>query len=350
MERVSFEEFQAQRKPRFGKSNPERMEIPHWEWMVRTRLNSYMARSEHKADMNECFDRAKEWKPDWCFDRFGISRTHMPDGRIICIGGEHEDWYDPDFCIFNDVVVLRPAPGNHDVDTETGEIEIYGYPETIFPPTDFHSATLVDERIFVIGSLGYMHGRKPDHCPVRTLDTNDYRMDSPKTRGSGPGWISRHHASYDQSMHCITVRGGKRCNGDDYADNHGVHRLQLEGLKWEQLAGHERHFRYLFRCVEQAGLSRIESGTPDTAIEAYQPEIPFVELDVAWKDFATRRLDINGVRIEFEDWFDEIRLLIEGDPGEDVRAEILRGIQQHLTETSGYWWKMTEVDSFGDGS
>lgn len=76
-------------------------------------------------------------EPVWCFHRFGKSITEFPDGRIIEIGGEHEDYYDPDFCIYNDVVVHYGG----------GRFEIFGYPEEVFPPTDSHSATLVGDVI-----------------------------------------------------------------------------------------------------------------------------------------------------------------------------------------------------------
>ena len=72
--------------------------------------------------------------PVWCFDRFGQSMTILPDGRRIFIAGEHEDWYDPDFFIYNDVVVI----------STNGDIEhIFGYPIEVFPPTDFHAAAYV---------------------------------------------------------------------------------------------------------------------------------------------------------------------------------------------------------------
>lgn len=46
--------------------------------------------------------------PTWCFDRFGRSTAWLPDGRVVLIAGEHKDSYDPDFCIYNDVVVIQP--------------------------------------------------------------------------------------------------------------------------------------------------------------------------------------------------------------------------------------------------
>ena len=59
--------------------------------------------------------------------RFGQSLTLLPDGPALQFGGEHEDYYDPDFCIYNDVFV-------HEGD---GSITIYGYPESAFPPRVF---------------------------------------------------------------------------------------------------------------------------------------------------------------------------------------------------------------------
>ena len=88
---------------------------------------------------------ALEAGPGWCFDRFGQSTTVLPDGREVLIAGEHEDYYDPDFFIYNDVVVRAPD----------GKVAIYGYSKEAFPPTDFHTATLLPDSIVLIGSLGY---------------------------------------------------------------------------------------------------------------------------------------------------------------------------------------------------
>ena len=126
---------------------------------------------------------AKE-APIWCAQRFGQSLTLLPDGRVVQIGGEHEDSYDPDFCIYNDVLVHRPD----------GTIHIFGYPESIFPPTDFHTATLVDEHIYIVGSLGYSGTRQHGVTPVYCLDTESFRIDRVQTLGDAPGWISRHRA------------------------------------------------------------------------------------------------------------------------------------------------------------
>jgi hypothetical protein len=45
-----------------------------------------------------------------------FEQQRRPRFGNACIGGEHEDYYDPDVHIYNDVVVLGPG----------GEIEIYG--------------------------------------------------------------------------------------------------------------------------------------------------------------------------------------------------------------------------------
>jgi len=121
-----------------------------WEWMIRgdditspstesgkaslgpmmrdgklkSRFGPYRARDLFNVPLN------REDGPIWTFDRMGATQCNLSDGRILCIGGEHEDYYDPDFCIYNDVIVFGPA----------GEIEIYGYPEEVFPPTSGRSS------------------------------------------------------------------------------------------------------------------------------------------------------------------------------------------------------------------
>jgi hypothetical protein len=173
---ITREIFDLQRRPRFGSANPERMQLAFWEWMIRgdepapsqdagslADLGSVVRKGAIKSGYwpyraRELFQVPSGWEggPIWTFDRMGRSATELPDGRVVCIGGEHEDYYDPDFCIYNDVVVF----GAND------SIEIYGYPKEIFPPTDFHTATVDANRIVIVGCLGYKKARRPSHTPV----------------------------------------------------------------------------------------------------------------------------------------------------------------------------------------
>ena len=77
--------FEAERKRRFGTANPERMRLPHWEAMVRSGEDPYVVRERLGAEAPRHGD------PDWCFDRYGMTRTDLGDGRTVCIAGEHED-------------------------------------------------------------------------------------------------------------------------------------------------------------------------------------------------------------------------------------------------------------------
>ena len=82
------------------------------------------------------------------------------------IAGEHEDHYDQDFCIYNGAIVFEPGRS----------IPIFCYPQEVFPPTDFHKATLVDARIIVIGCLGYPKSRRAGRTPVYDLDVKAMRI------------------------------------------------------------------------------------------------------------------------------------------------------------------------------
>ena len=146
----------------------------------------------------DLFGVSREDAPIWTFERYGATKTELPDGRTICIGGEHEDYYDQDFYIYNDVVVFRPD----------GEIEIYGYPKESFPATDFHTATLVGDKILVVGCLGYLQDRRPTVTPVFSLDTKTYRMSESITTGTVPGWIFEHQAKLSANG-IIRVGGGE---------------------------------------------------------------------------------------------------------------------------------------------
>jgi hypothetical protein len=167
--------------------------------------------------------------PGWCFDRFGQSTTPLPDGREILIAGEHEDYYDPDFCIYNDVVVKAP----------NGEITIYGYPEEVFPPTDFHTATLLPESILLIGSLGYQEDRLgKQHPQILQLTLNDFSVRKIDIEGDSPGWIHRHAASLSDDGHSITISGGMIDPGspdNPLQENIDDWSLDLRTWRWSRL-------------------------------------------------------------------------------------------------------------------
>ncbi|MBR0345167.1 MAG: ankyrin repeat domain-containing protein, partial [Rudaea sp.] len=96
---ASEDEFQRGWHRRFGIANPEEMTEPFWRNMVVSGVSGYEA--ENRFTERTAHGR----EPVWCAQRFGQSITFLADGRVIQIGGEHEDSYDPDFCIYNDVFV-----------------------------------------------------------------------------------------------------------------------------------------------------------------------------------------------------------------------------------------------------
>ena len=164
----------------------------------------------------------------WSFMRFGISFTELPDGKFVQIGGEHEDHYDPDFCIYNDVVVHEPS----------GEFRIFGYPEDVFPPTDFHSATYVDGFIYIVGRLGYHGSRQLETTPVFRLNCTSWRMEPVHTTGDNPGWIYDHKCRIERTGYLV-VTGGKICRWQDdkerLEDNVDTFCLDLTSMTWSRI-------------------------------------------------------------------------------------------------------------------
>ncbi len=217
--RNDFLEF---RSPRFGERNPDRMDNLFWQDMIRMGRNAYWARQQfHDMDMAA---------PVWCYDRFGASLTPLPDGRYIQIGGEHEDFYDPDFYIYNDVVV-------HD---GSGGFQIFGYPKDVFPPTDFHSATLAGEYVYIVGCLGYSEDRRIGFTPVYRLSLNSWEMSSVVTSGEMPGWIHGHRAIYDKLKNAIHVdRGELEIQAEnaegEFVSHKSKFELDLSTFTWRKL-------------------------------------------------------------------------------------------------------------------
>jgi hypothetical protein len=311
------------------------MQLAFWEWMIRGDENlpadargglaglgqimregklksaygPYRARDLFKVPRN------REDGPIWTFERYGATRTELPDGRMVCIGGEHEDYYDPDFCIYNDVVVL----GSDD------QIEIYGYPKEIFPPTDFHTATLIHGRIIIVGSLGYMNERRPGHTPVYALELPEYRISEIKTSGEVPGWISEHEAVLDADG-VIVITGGRLIEHKDgeqqYKRNLEDYALDLRTGIWSRLT--TRNWRQFSIRQEDNRLFVLERGLNSENLIPRSVERNIVP-DENWERV---QIVIKGVPISLIVGVRCIELIVEGElPGdlclrlaEEIRA------------------------------
>ncbi len=217
---VSLEQYRLDPYARAGLSNPEDLTNAYRVAMVRSVAKAFHARERFGDGWRTAGCPVPGVRrPDipWCFQRFGQSITLMPDGRRILIAGEHEDGYDPDFWIYNDVTVLHAD----------GRVQIFGYPYDVFEPTDFHTATLRGDHIWIVGGLGYAWQRDGS-IPVYRLDPESYSIEQVRTRGQLPPRICRHKARLDGDT--IEISGGKLTQ--PYKENRSRHRLHLPTLVW----------------------------------------------------------------------------------------------------------------------
>lgn len=345
---VTRDRYLVWRAPRLGATNPHRMTNPVWAWLARQReLNAYMA--------NRHFDgpSSLEAGPAWCGQRFGQSRTELADGRVVYVGGEHEDYYDPDFFIYNDVIVEAPD----------GATEIYGYPWEALGPTDFHSATLHGDRVVVVGALDYAWRRAPGLTRVAAIDTRSWSAQTWVTR-EGPGWIYDHRAALEPDGRGLRVEGGF-VERDDVVrvEQRDVWRLDLDRLTWacvERRAssqwsiaradgkrlrlfdlgllrwhrddasdfGRERRARY----QSQHGVA------PDFAAwEArYALDCDHEPVEAAGDDeLAVTRLRVEGVTVRYVEESFAVRVVIEGEPSEAARAAAIDGPRRALERIEG---------------
>lgn len=310
------------------------MTNPVWSWLIQSRLSAYQA--------NDLFPGGAGQGPGWCFQRYGQSCTELPDGRTVWIAGEHEDHYDPDFFIYNDVAIVAPD----------GDIEIFGYSPEAFPPTDFHSATLLDRHIVLVGSLGYDEQRHAGITQVLTLDVDRWQMSRVATTGPGPGWIHKHHAQVAEDGRAIVISGGQidRRDGSSLVENIDEWRLGLDNWRWERLTArrwarfevyradksqnHLWHMRQALwsRSVgwhddakrEEQQLQAALGASPklDVVPTLYRPGVPHQALPENDEEHNVYRIRIDDVTVRYVEDMYGIQVTAEGELSNDIVEQL----------------------------
>jgi hypothetical protein len=350
---VTPELFRVWRSPRTGAQNPERLTNPVWDWLVRSRASAYGASQRFGFGGRPLDD------PGWSFARFGQSETRLEDGRVVYIAGEHEDHYDPDFYIYNDVVIRSPDD----------RIEIFGYPLDVFPPTDFHSATLAGDRILIIGNLGYSGKRRPGTTQVVSIDLATLSSSLIETHGDPPGWIHGHSATLDTDAAIVVSRGQietGRGPSFDFRENGDDWRLDLTTLRWERLT--ERHWREWqvrradrqsmhlwrvrslarFRGVEwspefRAGMKAMVEQTAGEVRAAYgadadldlfatlfAPNLVHTALPDDPEEHGVHRIHVDGIVVRYVERMQSVKLVVEGRLPDEVCFALVRDLRTKL--------------------
>lgn len=357
--------FLLWRNPRRGTTHPELMSNPVWEWIFRSGLDAFQTNQRFEGPSSI------ETGPCWTADRFGQSSTELPDGRIVMVAGEHEDSYDPDFFIYNDVIVRRPD----------GRIDIYGYPPEVFAPTDFHSATLIGERILLIGSLGYPDDRRGGETQVMLLDTRTWEIANQETSGENPGWIHGHAATLSQDGTAVRITGGEIDQDSEATllENIDEWELDLDHWRWKRLTERKwqrweltreddemnqlwqmrnalqdkelsgmvsQQMEKLLDDIGDPELREALSLTPPPSDPAvleglYSPPMPHEKVPQHEDEYNVSRINVDGVIIRYVEESHCIMVTVEGDLPQSTLDGIVTDLRDKLSQLEQTAYRVT---------
>lgn len=362
----------AWRYPMFGKANPEDMTNEAWVWIVRNNVTAH--RVDRLLDLLDTRTRKPLWwleethqpirpldRPAWTFDRMINSVTELDDGTKISIGGCHEDFYDADFYIYNDVVVERPD----------GSVEIYGYPRDVFPPTDQHTAVPVDEAIYIIGNGAF--GAPRDEIPVYRLNLRDFSIQHIKTAGEKPTELTRAEGRLSDDGLQIIMEGGDYAHPEwSSTENIDSWALDLATLTWHRLTrkpwkrfvvfrdpwsrNRLSYFDTVFRARRSERWSTYDRKKEARLLDAgcvldeelfrsrYLPPIEHEALETKTGFRASQRIRVQDIDVRYQQHDDGIYLTIEGILSPDVIETLLTDVMEKLSKLENCAYTYKNID------
>ena len=323
----------------YGKSPIKKVDSRVWEWLIRTRTSGYMSR------LVWGFGDEYPETAGWSFARFGQSKTVLPDGRIVYIAGEHEDSYDEDFFIYNDVVVIHLDD----------RIDIYTYSEDVFPPTDFHSATLIDDKIVIVGRLGY--DKELTVTPVYILDINDFSIQEVETVGVSPSRLHEHEAVLSADGNRISFIGGKIRVPPDRTPIENIDNWELDVKTWSWYCRKNSQWMR-WKCKREDGLRNTlwqARRTLDKHLEyhsdidykmralscLYEPPVSFQPMNS--QELRTHLICIDGVVVRYSEESYHIVVTVEGSLPTSILDILIEDLLHKLSIVEGEIFYAKEV-------
>ncbi len=189
-----------------------------FQWRMKEDFSPYHIR-QHLEKLGYTIEQ-----PIWTFlSRMGQSKTLLPDETKVFIGGEYEDFYDPDFRVYNDIVIQKPD----------GEIQLWNYSLEQFPATDFHVAHYDknSHSIFLIGNLGYPETRKEGITQVLKVNLKTMNIEQLACFGKMPSWLNHHEMKVINDDE-LEFKNGYLIKEKKYLRNLYTWRLSLRTLEW----------------------------------------------------------------------------------------------------------------------
>lgn len=310
---------------------------------------------KNRASAYEIDDALKVFNPEkdgpaWCFSRYAQSVSELENGSKIYIGGAYEDYYTAQFHVYNDVVV-------EGVD---GRIQIYGYPTDVFPPTDYHSATVVGRNLYIVGN-GW---RGPEHAsvgvPVYTLNLENFSIRSIPSNGDVPIGLRGHDADLSECGESVLFRGGSISHPNwSSVDNIDTWELSLKSGTWSRLTKKPWPRRVMFRKewapnrlrdigliawatdtgrwskwdLEKKAIFESEGHLPDLDLfkVRYSPPVPHIRLEEDKDEFRVYRISINGTTIVYREENDGVYITIEGELPANMTEVIFSDARRKLS-------------------
>jgi hypothetical protein len=246
------------------------------------------------------------------------------------------------------------------VSDAAGRIEIFGYAQEAFPPTDFHTASLIAHPIIVMGKLSNPPNRK-ERAQVLLLDTGSYVFDRVDTNGAGPPWLYKHTAELVDEGDAILISGGliDDPNLPSVVENIDDWRLDTHTWRWDRLTdrawprfafiradARPNHLYWLRDLLwsrerpkrDHASDYRTErlsdlGPTPrlDLLEVLFVPGVAHMKLPEMEDEYRVHRVSVDGIIVRYVESDYDIRLTVEGNlPRETIdllRADLLAKLE-----------------------
>ncbi len=255
-------------------------------------------------------------------EKTGQSQTSLPDGRKVFIGGTLAS--NEKSSTYHDIIVKYPDD----------ELQIIHYSPHIFPSISFHTATLVSDKIWIIGGVNNLHKFTSQHTSVYQLNIHNFNIQYVEIRNN-INLIAQHTVTLKNNQLIVSTGKVWLDTAMIWWENIDTWALNLTTFIWKNIT--KRRWQCFAVKRKDHDLLQCRLLTGDLLEQLFNPPIRHeVVPHILYHRPCDKMIIIDDIKIRYVTEANNVQVYIEGILSEEIVELLQENLRHKLSKAENF--------------